>query len=77
MTLTSSILLTEEFAEFSGKVTALHEKKKEAITEFKKLYENHKKFLKTLDEEALKHQFEFNAWVAEKDGKDGKDGKEE
>ena len=32
-------LLSGEFADFSGKINALHEKKKDLIAVFKKLYE--------------------------------------
>lgn len=67
MTLPPNVLLSDEFAEFSGKVTALHEKKKEATAEFKKLFEKHKAEMKGLDDEAEKLQTEFNKWVAGQD----------
>jgi len=57
------ILLSDEFADFSGKVTALHEKKKELKMEFKKYFEKHKADVKGIDEEAKKLQDEFNSWA--------------
>jgi hypothetical protein len=63
MNLPANVLLSDEFAEFSGKVTALHEKKKEATNEFKKLYEKHKADMKALDEEAEKLQNGFDQWI--------------
>lgn len=65
MTLPPEVLLSDEFATFSGKVTALHEKKKEATAEFKKLYEKHKADMKGLDQEASKLQNDFNKWVSQ------------
>lgn len=64
MTLTPEILLSDQFAEFSGKVTALHEKKKELVAEFKKLYEEHRAQIKALDEGAAALQDGFNDWAA-------------
>lgn len=64
MTLPPEVLLSDEFATFSGKVTALHEKKKEATTEFKKLYEKHKADMKALDDEASGLQNDFNQWAS-------------
>lgn len=52
MNLPTNILLSDDFAEFSGKVTALHEKKKELTAEFKKLYEEHKAAVAAIDAEA-------------------------
>lgn len=63
MNMPANILLSDEFASFSGKVTALHEKKKEATAEFKKLYEQHKADMKALDDEAESLQNEFNKWA--------------
>ncbi len=65
MTFTPEILLSDKFAEFSGKVTALHEKKKDMIAEFKRLYEQHKADVKAIDEEATNLQTDFNQWVAD------------
>ncbi len=64
MTLTPEILLSDQFADFSGKVTALHEKKKELAAEFKKLYEEHKMQVKAIDDEAANLQNMFNEWAA-------------
>jgi hypothetical protein len=65
MTLPPEVLLSDQFAEFSGKVTALHEKKKELVTEFKKAYEKHKADVKAIDDEASELQKNFNAWTQE------------
>lgn len=63
MTHPLEVLLSDEFAEFSGKVTALHEKKKELKREFKKYFEDHKAEVKGIDEEAKGLQDGFNAWA--------------
>ncbi len=55
-------LLSDKFAEFSGNVTALHERKKELVAEFKKAYEQHKLAVKTIDEEAVALHAEFSEW---------------
>lgn len=55
-------LLSDKFAEFSGKITALHERKKELVTEFKKMYEEHKASVKSIDDEAMMLHNEFNEW---------------
>ena len=52
-------LLSDDFAEFSGKITALHEKRKEMVSEFKKLYEKHKADIAAIDTEAEKMQNDF------------------
>lgn len=59
MNLPANILLSDEFAEFSGKITAFHEKRKEMVSEFKKLYEKHKADIAAIDSEAEKMQNEF------------------
>lgn len=59
MNLQASVLLSDEFAEFSGKVTALHERKKELKSEFKKLYEEHKAAVAAIDAEAVALQNAF------------------
>lgn len=61
--MTPEILLSDQFAEFSGKVTALHERKKEMLAEFKKMYEEHKAAVKAIDEEALTLENDFQTWV--------------
>jgi uncharacterized protein (UPF0335 family) len=53
------VLLSDDFVQFSSKVAELHEKKKKLNADFKKLYEEHKKSLKTIDGEAAKLQKEF------------------
>ena len=63
MTLTPEILLSENFAEFSGKIIALHEKKKELVAEFKKVYEEHKTQVKIIDDDAANLQGMFNDWA--------------
>lgn len=63
MTHLPEVLLSDEFAEFSGKVTALHEKKKELKMEFKRYFEKHKAEVKGIDEEAKKLQDSFNIWA--------------
>jgi len=59
MNLPANILLSDEFAEFSGKVTALHERKKELNAEFKKIYESHKSAVAAIDAEAVALQNDF------------------
>jgi uncharacterized protein (UPF0335 family) len=61
MNLQANVLLSDEFAEFSGKVTALHERKKELNAEFKKLYEEHKSAVAAIDAEAVALQNAFSA----------------
>ena len=61
MNLSVNVLLSEKFAEFSGKVTALHERKKELNVEFKKLYEEHKLAVAAIDAEAVALQNTFAA----------------
>ena len=63
MTLPPEILLSDRFAEFSGKVTALHEKKKELEADFKKAYMAHKVVVKDIDDEASDLQKNFNNWA--------------
>jgi hypothetical protein len=70
MTLPPEVLLSDQFAEFSGKVTALHEKKKELVAEFKKAYEKHKADVKAIDDEAAGLQTEFNTWTEDQKPKD-------
>lgn len=63
MTHPPEVLLSDEFAEFSGQVTALHEKKKELKMDFKRYFEKHKAEVKGIDEEAKKLQDGFNLWA--------------
>jgi vacuolar-type H+-ATPase subunit D/Vma8 len=60
----SKILLTDEFAEFSGKITALHEKKKELIDEMKKVINEHKKAVAEIEQEAQQLQANFDQWAS-------------
>jgi len=55
-------LLSDEFANFSGKITALHERKKEMQAEFRKLYEQHKAAVKEIDQEAAALLADFEQW---------------
>jgi len=66
MNLPTNILLSDDFAEFSGKVTALHEKKKEMNANFKKLYEEHKAAIAAIDAEAVALQ---NTFTGEQEAK--------
>lgn len=59
MNLPANVLLSDEFANFSGQITALHEKKKELNANFKKLYEEHKAAVAAIDAEAQKLQDDF------------------
>ena len=61
MSLPTNVLLSDDFANFSGQITALHEKKKELNAEFKKLYEKHKAEIAAIDEEAQNLQDAFFA----------------
>lgn len=63
-TMTTEVLLSDQFAEFSGKVTALHEKKKELLAELKKIHEDYKSKIKAIDEEAGDLQSDFSSWAA-------------
>lgn len=62
--MTPEILLSDQFAEFSGKVTALHERKKELLAEFKKIHEEFKGNIKAIDDEALDLENTFQQWAA-------------
>jgi len=69
MTLPPEVLLSDKFAEFSGNITALHEKKKELEAEFKKMYLAHKASVKAIDDEAAELQFTFNNWATKDEKK--------
>lgn len=58
----ADVYLSDNFAEFSGKVTALHERKKEMFAEFKKLWDEHKAATKAIDDEALDLKNKFEEW---------------
>ena len=72
MNLPANILLSDDFAEFSGKVTALHEKKKEMNANLKKLYEEHKAAIAAIDAEAVALQ---NTFTVDKEAPEGKKDK--
>jgi hypothetical protein len=57
----TELLLSEKFMEFSQKINAIHEKKKQLLVEFKKQYEAHKAEIKLLEEEAASLATEFEA----------------
>lgn len=58
----ADVYLSDNFAEFSGKITALHERKKEMFAEFKKLWDEHKVAMKAIDDEALGLKDGFELW---------------
>lgn len=60
----AEFLLSEEFVNFSSKISALHVSKKQQEAEMKKLYTEHKARIKEIDDEAVKIQQEFDDWVA-------------
>ena len=59
MDLPTNILLSDKFSEFSSKVTVLHEKRKQLIVEYKKMYEEHKAAVAAIDAEAIELQETF------------------
>lgn len=60
-------LLSDKFAEYSGTITALHEKKKELIADMKKLYEAHKAAVKEIDDQAIAVHKSFIEWQTDHD----------
>ena len=59
MDLPTNILLSDKFSEFSSKVTVLHEKRKQLIVEYKRMYEEHKAAVSAIDAEAIALQETF------------------
>lgn len=59
MNIPTDVLLSDKFAEFSGKITALHERKKEIKDEFRKAHEQYKAAIAAIDEEAKELQDSF------------------
>ena len=59
MDLPTNVLLSDKFSEFSSKVTVLHEKRKQLILEYKKMYEEHKAAVAAIDAEAIALQETF------------------
>lgn len=56
-------LLSDKFVEFSQKVSALHEAKKQVSADLKKLVEEHKLKLKKIDDDVMLLQAEFDSWM--------------
>ena len=61
-----SILLSDEFAEFSSKIQALRDSKNELHEKFKIVLTEYKKNVKEVEEKALKLQEEFESWKEQK-----------
>lgn len=55
-------LLNDKFVEFSSKVAALHEKKKELTAEFKKIHEKWKADIAGIETEVTDLHNEFENW---------------
>ena len=55
----TEFLLSDKFLEFSAKITAIQEKKKTLLVEFKKHYEAHKAQIKGLEDEVAKLVAEY------------------
>ena len=64
MSVQVSALMSDEFVAFSTKVAELHNHKKALVVEFKKIYETHKAELKSIDEQVIALQQEFDKWAA-------------
>ena len=56
------LLLSDKFVEFSQKISQLHEAKKKASADVKKILEDHKVQMKKIDDEALALSTAFEAW---------------
>jgi hypothetical protein len=63
--MTAEALLSDNFVEYSSKIVALHERKKELVADFKKLYEQHRLDVKALDDQAIELNIEFEKWQSE------------
>lgn len=61
----ADILLSDKFVEFSQKITLLHEQKKKLQAEVKKLIEEHKLQLKSIEDDVAALTSDFNAWEQE------------
>lgn len=55
-------LLSDEFIEFSKKISDIHSKKKALKAELKEFYDKVSSQIKTLDKEAVILNDEFEAW---------------
>ena len=64
---TLDVLLSEQFAEFSQRVTNIAISKKQLKADFKLVYDKFQNDLKELDEAALVAQQTFEAWKHERE----------
>ena len=60
------LLLSDEFVEFSEKISKIHEEKKAKKAELKALYDKMKAEIETLDDNANALNDEFEAWKESK-----------
>lgn len=58
-------LLSDKFVEFSQNIAALHEQKKKVQSELKKIIEEHKTQLKSIEDEVVVLTADFSAWEKE------------
>lgn len=63
----TSWLLSDEFVAFSAKVAAIHEEKKVKKQQLKDFYEKVSADVKSLDQQALDLEKEFQAWKKTQD----------
>lgn len=61
-------LLSDEFVEFSKKISDIHAKKKELKAELKEFYDKVSSQIKTLDKEANILNEEFESWKNSHEG---------
>lgn len=59
------ILLSDKFVEFSQKIVALHDQKKRVQAELKKIIEEHKTQLKSIEDEVAVLTADFSEWEKE------------
>jgi len=57
-------LLSKEFVEFSGKITALHERREELVNDYQEYVKKFKADIAGIDSEASDLQDNFDNWVA-------------
>jgi SMC interacting uncharacterized protein involved in chromosome segregation len=65
----TSLLLTEEFQNFSAKIKTIFEEKKAKKEQLKALYDKVQAEIKALDAKAKTAEEEFNKWKASQKGK--------
>jgi len=66
-------LLSKEFVEFSGKITALHERREELVADYQEYLKKFKADIASIDSEASDLQDNFDNWVSSQpDTKDKK-----